>query len=419
MKLIRSRFLLVLAGARRAAQETRIAAVVNDDIVTAGDLNARLKLVSSPPAFRTRRKIASASAPQVLRTLIDEKLEMQEAKQLSIIGAAGRDRQGARQHRAAQQHAQGRARRLSQGARAFRAARSSIRSPRRSPSRRSCQTRVVAGRAGLRRRGQRRDEAAARPISASRKAASPRSSSRSTIRPRRTRSSQLADRLIEQIRGGANFAAVAQQFSQSPSAAVGGDIGWVTPSQLEPAARRGARQDEPGRDVLSGPHAGGLLHPLSHRPPDARPTNPDADHARRSSRSCFRCAPTRDARRAQQREARGAAASRTTAKSCGEMAKIGARRAPQLSRQIPQMRGERPAARHCASRSSRSRSPRRASRWRSPAASASSWCASGRTRRACRRATRLSDSIARERLDALARRYLRDLRRGAYVDIRG
>jgi hypothetical protein len=31
----------------------------------------------------------------------------------------------------------------------------------------------------------------------------------------------------------------------------------------------------------------------------------------------------------------------------------------------------------------------------------------------------MSDNIARERLDALARRYMRDLRRGAYVDIRG
>jgi peptidyl-prolyl cis-trans isomerase SurA len=41
-----------------------------------------------------------------------------------------------------------------------------------------------------------------------------------------------ADRLAQQIRQGAPFAAVAQQFSQSPSAANGGDIGWVHLSQL-------------------------------------------------------------------------------------------------------------------------------------------------------------------------------------------
>ncbi|MCE9651091.1 MAG: peptidylprolyl isomerase [Parvibaculum sp.] len=41
-----------------------------------------------------------------------------------------------------------------------------------------------------------------------------------------------AHRLAEQIRQGAPFAAVAQQFSQSPSSANGGDIGWVHLSQL-------------------------------------------------------------------------------------------------------------------------------------------------------------------------------------------
>ena len=41
-----------------------------------------------------------------------------------------------------------------------------------------------------------------------------------------------AERLAEQIRAGAPFGAVAQQFSRSPSAANGGDIGWVHLSQL-------------------------------------------------------------------------------------------------------------------------------------------------------------------------------------------
>lgn len=41
-----------------------------------------------------------------------------------------------------------------------------------------------------------------------------------------------AERLVEQMRQGAPFAGVARQFSQSPSAANGGDIGWVHASQL-------------------------------------------------------------------------------------------------------------------------------------------------------------------------------------------
>ena len=45
----------------------------------------------------------------------------------------------------------------------------------------------------------------------------------------------LADRLVQQIRGGADFRAVAQQFSKSASAAIGGDIGWILPGELEPS----------------------------------------------------------------------------------------------------------------------------------------------------------------------------------------
>lgn len=42
----------------------------------------------------------------------------------------------------------------------------------------------------------------------------------------------LADRLIEQINAGASFAAVARNFSQSPTAAAGGNLGWHPAGQL-------------------------------------------------------------------------------------------------------------------------------------------------------------------------------------------
>jgi len=45
---------------------------------------------------------------------------------------------------------------------------------------------------------------------------------------------QGAQRLVEQLRAGAPFSSVAQQFSQAASAAGGGDIGWVSESQLAP-----------------------------------------------------------------------------------------------------------------------------------------------------------------------------------------
>ena len=40
---------------------------------------------------------------------------------------------------------------------------------------------------------------------------------------------------MEQLRRGAPFAAVAQQFSQGASAASGGDLGWVLPGALDPS----------------------------------------------------------------------------------------------------------------------------------------------------------------------------------------
>lgn len=44
----------------------------------------------------------------------------------------------------------------------------------------------------------------------------------------------VADRLVGEIRHGANFAALARQFSESASALSGGDIGWVAEGQLGP-----------------------------------------------------------------------------------------------------------------------------------------------------------------------------------------
>lgn len=41
-----------------------------------------------------------------------------------------------------------------------------------------------------------------------------------------------AARLVQQVRGGADFAAIARQFSRGASATDGGDIGWVQPGQL-------------------------------------------------------------------------------------------------------------------------------------------------------------------------------------------
>lgn len=45
---------------------------------------------------------------------------------------------------------------------------------------------------------------------------------------------RAADRVIEQLRRGAQFAALAQQFSQGATAQSGGDLGWILPGSLDP-----------------------------------------------------------------------------------------------------------------------------------------------------------------------------------------
>tara|TARA_Y100001934_G_C12378965_1_gene791094 strand:+ start:70 stop:1326 length:1257 start_codon:yes stop_codon:yes gene_type:complete len=64
---------------------------------------------------------------------------------------------------------------------------------------------------------------------------------------------QLALRLVRQIRDGSRFAAVAQQFSQGVTSRVGGDIGWVGEGEL-------ARELE---QALTGLSAGKVSNPIS------------------------------------------------------------------------------------------------------------------------------------------------------------
>lgn len=77
--------ILVFAAQPGHAQEVdRIAAVVNDDIISNRDLDERVQIAMAlshlPDTLETRRRIV----PQVLRKLIDEHLQMQEAKRLKI-----------------------------------------------------------------------------------------------------------------------------------------------------------------------------------------------------------------------------------------------------------------------------------------------------------------------------------------------
>jgi peptidyl-prolyl cis-trans isomerase SurA len=79
-------FLALLAAARPAAaqSEQRIVAVVNDEVISARDLSDRLQLVVLTSGIPDSEQSRARLAPQVLRSLIEERLQMQEARRLDL-----------------------------------------------------------------------------------------------------------------------------------------------------------------------------------------------------------------------------------------------------------------------------------------------------------------------------------------------
>jgi peptidyl-prolyl cis-trans isomerase SurA len=62
---------------------------------------------------------------------------------------------------------------------------------------------------------------------------------------------QGAQQLISQLQKGAPFPAVARQFSNSPSAATGGDVGWISTGEMAPEVDKALEDLRPGQ--LSSP----------------------------------------------------------------------------------------------------------------------------------------------------------------------
>lgn len=89
-----------------------------------------------------------------------------------------------------------------------------------------------------------------------------------------------AARLIQQIKNGASFPALARQFSAASTAAVGGDLGWVRPEQLPDPLAAAARALPTGQISQPIPVSGGVSviamldsrQVLTSNPKDARLT---------------------------------------------------------------------------------------------------------------------------------------------------
>jgi peptidyl-prolyl cis-trans isomerase SurA len=227
----------------------------------------------------------------------------------------------------------------------------------------------------------------------------------------------LADKLGDQMRHGARFSAVAQQFSQSATAAVGGDIGWVRPDQLAPELGKSVAQLKPGE--LSAPvRAGGgyyLLLVLDRR---TGTTGGEQETTFDIVQVVFPL--PAQASEAAKRSAIGEAQNvKNAAKDCPSLLKIGKEKSPQLSSE-----GHLKAA--DLTQEMRNLVNRLPIGQASPAIVQKNGvgvimvCSKTDAQGGGKAPTRdeIGETILRQRLDTMARRYLRDLRRGAYVDVR-
>ncbi|MDB5395298.1 MAG: hypothetical protein JWM91_2804 [Rhodospirillales bacterium] len=83
--VIASIVLVLPAGRARATEpEQKIVAVVNDEAISEGDLNGRIKLAMLAGNYPDKPEVRDKISAQVLRSLIDDQLRIQEAKRLKL-----------------------------------------------------------------------------------------------------------------------------------------------------------------------------------------------------------------------------------------------------------------------------------------------------------------------------------------------
>jgi peptidyl-prolyl cis-trans isomerase SurA len=234
-----------------------IAVVVNDDVISMRDLNERLRMVVVSSQLKDTPETRKRFMAQVVRKMIDEKLQVQEAKRLNIrvtesdIAVAMK--------RIEQQN------KLPDGGLQTFIEQAGI-------NRASLIEQIRADVAWVKVVGQKirplidiGEDEVDEAIERMRKNRGRPESHVLEIflavesRDREDEVRRFAERLHQQLRDGANFEAAARQFSNGANAAVGGDIGWVQYGQLNSTLDAALRKMSPGEisrpiRILDGYH---------------------------------------------------------------------------------------------------------------------------------------------------------------------
>ncbi|MEQ9558954.1 MAG: peptidylprolyl isomerase [Rhodospirillales bacterium] len=230
--------LAVFAGSPLPAQAQRmgIVATVNSAPISEYDLHARLKLVIAMSGLPATRETAQQLAPKIIDTLIEEELKRQEAKTLGIdIPDNAVETAVQRFEKSRGMPANGMLDLLEslgltkdvlyQQIRADLAWNDALR---------------LRFRALTQIADQEVDEEIARLEADKGKPVALLSEIFLPVdeQPKNEEVRGVAERILGELKGGAPFQAMATTFSQSPTAAVGGDLGWVSLNSLAPEVSR-------------------------------------------------------------------------------------------------------------------------------------------------------------------------------------
>lgn len=240
--------ILDAANAAPAAAQSgseRIAAVVNDDPISRFDLDNRLRFAMLTSGLPDTPDVRQRLTPDVLRGLVDEQLKTQEAKRLGIkVEAANVEAAVRRMEAQARMEPGGMKAYLDKVGISLSTLTNRIESD-------MLWGQVVNMR--FRRAIRISDGDVDEQLSRIRaNAGKPQSLVAEIFLPVEDQTKErdvaaLAGRLADQIRNGVPFRAIAQNFSQSPSAAQGGDLGWIPAGQMEPTVDQTLAAMQPGQ----------------------------------------------------------------------------------------------------------------------------------------------------------------------------
>ena len=232
------------APAPAGAGTMAIAAVVNEDVITMYDVQTRVAMFMATSGMENSPEMQRRLIPQVVQALIDERLKLQEAKRLKIETPDTEVRQSVDLIEQNNNMQPGTFRKMLEE---------------RGVDMSSLYSQIEADVAWMKvvRQELRRDVTIApeevKTVVARLTAnqGKPENEVSEIFLPLNVTSSesdvrQLAERLVQQARTGTPFPALAQQFSQSPTAAVGGDLGWVLRGELEEEVDQTIARMEPG-----------------------------------------------------------------------------------------------------------------------------------------------------------------------------